>query len=213
MSGLTIDRRMLLKSSALIGLTSVLGASAVFAQSVDNDALLEAGPLEDMVLGDPNAPVTLVEYASMTCGHCANFHKRGFKHLKTEYIDQGKVFFVFREFPFDPLAAAAFMLARDAPGGKYFEMIDLLFETQGDWTRTDDPVSALFTIAQQAGYTRKSFEETLRNQELLDGINWIRNRGQTEFGVSSTPTFFVNGNRESGDKTKSQLDEILAAYL
>lgn len=213
MTGFRIDRRRLLAGGAAVGALSLAGVSAAYGQSVDAAKLLETGALDDMVLGDPDAPVTFIEYASMTCGHCANFHKSGFKHLKAEYIDQGKVYFIMREFPFDPLAAAAFMLAREAPGGKYFEMIDLLFETQRDWTRTDDPVSALFTVAQQAGYTKKSFTDTLRNQELLDGINWVRERGQTEFGVSSTPTFFVNGNRESGDKSAAQLDEILSAYL
>jgi protein-disulfide isomerase len=127
----TQTRRQFLKTTALT--TAALGlasAAPAWAQSVDEDELLKPGPLGDKILGDENAPVTIVEYASMTCGHCANFHERTWPDLKKDYIETGKVRFIFREFPLDPVASAAFMLARCAPQEKYFDIVDIMFEEQ-----------------------------------------------------------------------------------
>jgi protein-disulfide isomerase len=175
-------------------------------------ALLEPGPLGQEVLGSADAPVTIVEYASLTCGHCAAFHMQTFPALKEKYIDTGKVRFIMREFPLDPLAAAAFMLSRCAGDGKYYQMVDLFFEKQADWTRTDDPVAALMNLSKQAGFTQESFEACLTNQELLDGVNAVKDRGAT-FGVDSTPTFFVNGQMVRGAKTIGEFDAILEPLL
>jgi protein-disulfide isomerase len=183
-----------------------------FAQTVDMAALLEPGPLGQEVLGSADAPVTIVEYASLTCGHCAAFHMQTFPALKEKYIDTGKVRFIMREFPLDPLAAAAFMLSRCAGDGKYYQMVDLFFEKQADWTRTDDPVAALMNLSKQAGFTQESFEACLTNQELLDGVNAVKDRGAT-FGVDSTPTFFVNGQMVRGAKTIGEFDAILEPLL
>ncbi len=183
-----------------------------WAQTVDLAKLLEAGPLGEEALGSPDAPVTIVEYASLTCGHCAAFHMQTFPALKEKYIDTGKVRFIMREFPLDPLAAAAFMLSRCAGDGKYFGMVDLFFEKQADWTRTDDPVAALMNLSKQAGFTQESFEACLTNQELLDGVNAVKDRG-AQFGVDSTPTFFVNGEVVRGAKTIGEFDAILEPLL
>ncbi len=183
-----------------------------WAQTVDMAKLLEAGPLGEEALGSPDAPVTVVEYASLTCGHCAAFHMQTFPALKEKYIDTGKVRFIMREFPLDPLAAAAFMLSRCAGDGKYFGMVDLFFEKQADWTRTDDPVAALLNLSKQAGFTQESFEACLTNQQLLDGVNAVKDRG-AQFGVDSTPTFFVNGQVVRGAKTIGEFDAILEPML
>lgn len=183
-----------------------------WAQTVDMAKLLEAGPLGEEALGSPDAPVTIVEYASLTCGHCAAFHTQTFPALKEKYIDTGKVRFIMREFPLDPLAAAAFMLSRCAGDGKYFGMVDLFFEKQADWTRTDDPVAALLNLSKQAGFTQESFEACLTNQQLLDGVNAVKDRG-AQFGVDSTPTFFVNGQVVRGAKTIGEFDAILEPML
>lgn len=183
-----------------------------WAQTVDMAKLLEAGPLGEEALGSPDAPVTVVEYASLTCGHCAAFHMQTFPSLKEKYIDTGKVRFIMREFPLDPLAAAAFMLSRCAGDGKYFGMVDLFFEKQADWTRTDDPVAALLNLSKQAGFTQESFEACLTNQQLLDGVNAVKDRG-AQFGVDSTPTFFVNGQVVRGAKTIGEFDAILEPML
>ncbi len=207
-------RQLLIRSSAgLAAAGFALNALPAFAQSVDVEELMTPGPLPEMVLGSEDAPLTIVEYASMTCGHCANFHKYSYPHLKSEYIDTGKVRFVFREFPLDPVAAAAFMLARGLPEDKYFDAIDLMFETQSSWAFTDDPYTALLKLGQQIGYTKETAEKTLGDQKLLDSITAIRARAGEKFGVKSTPTFFFDGNMVGGALTVAQLDAEIAKYL
>ncbi|WP_181699256.1 thioredoxin domain-containing protein [Chthonobacter albigriseus] len=180
---------------------------------VDPAELMKPGPLPEMALGDPNAKVTIVEYLSMTCPHCAHFHETTYKELKTKYIDTGKVRFVMREFPLDPLAAAGFMLARNAMGDKYFDVVDLLLEKQKEWAYAEDPASALRALAKQFGYTDATFEATLSDQKLLDDINAIRARGADTFGVNSTPTFFINGRREKGSMSIDDLAKIVDPLL
>lgn len=177
-------------------------------------ALEEKGyALGDVVLGDPNAPVTLIEYASLTCPHCADFHAETFPEIKEKYVDTGKVRFVFREFPLDPLAAAGFMLARCAPNDQYFAMIDLLFDKQRQWAYSQDPVSALLNLSKQTGFTQKSFEECLTNQELLDAVNGVKDQGAREFGVNSTPTFFINGRQVRGARGFEEFSKIIDSEL
>ncbi|MEM9206974.1 MAG: DsbA family protein [Pseudomonadota bacterium] len=188
-------------------------AHAAFAQDFDMAKLLELGPLPEKSLGDPAAPVTMIEYASATCGFCARFHKQTFPALKERYIETGKVHFISREFPLDALAAAAFMLARCVPDDKYFDFLDIVYETQTTWSRSDKPVDALFALAQQGGLTRSEFDACLKNQDLLEGINWTRQRAETEFGVRSTPTFFVNGELVRGAVTIDELDRIIEQHL
>ncbi|EFO34429.1 dsba oxidoreductase [Roseibium sp. TrichSKD4] len=212
---MTVSRRTFLKTSAaMTAAAGLVGAPALaFAESVDIDELLTPGPLGDKVLGSEDAPVTIVEYASMTCGHCANFHKRTYPELKKQYIETGKVKFIFREFPLDPVAAAAFMLARSAPADKYFDIIDTMFENQSTWAFSDNPYSSLLNFSKQIGFTQESFEEALKNQKLLDAINAVRERGSNEFKVGSTPTFFVNGEKHAGALPFDQMSELIDAEL
>jgi protein-disulfide isomerase len=210
----TQTRRQFLKTTALT--TAALGlvsAAPAWAQSVDEDELLKPGPLGDKILGDENAPVTIVEYASMTCGHCANFHKRTWPDLKKDYIETGKVRFIFREFPLDPVASAAFMLARCAPQEKYFDIVDIMFEEQRAWAFTDNPYQSLLDFSKQIGFTQESFEECLTNQGLLDAVNAVRERGANEFGVNSTPTFFINGEKHSGALSIEEMGKIIEENL
>jgi protein-disulfide isomerase len=166
---------------------------------VSVEELMKPGPLPDLVLGKDDAPITVVEYASMTCGHCANFHKKVFPPLKEKYIDTGKVRLVFREFPLDNLAAGASMLARCAGGDKTFPLISALFHTQESWAFVrGDPRPELFKVAKQAGFTQESFDKCLSDQKLLDDIAAVRTRASDLFGVNSTPTFFVNGKKLEG---------------
>ena len=174
--------------------------------------LLQPGPLEEMALGDEKAPVTIIEYASMTCPHCASFHTTTYPELKKRYIDTGKVRFIFREFPLDPLAAAGFLLARCAPKDKYFPLIETLFQQQEQWV-TQKPLEPLRNISRQAGFTDKSFEECLANQNLLDGIEAVRQRAAEKLGVKSTPTFFINGKVFRGALTVPELEKAVEPYL
>lgn len=186
--------------------------SAASAQA-NIDDLMVAGPLGEQAIGDPNAPITVVEYASMTCSHCAHFHKTIFPELRKKYVDTGKVRFILREFPLDPLAAGAFMLARCSGPDRYFDFVDVLFHQQEDWTRTNDPVTALFTISKQAGFTQESFDSCLSNQQMLDGVNWVKERAAEKFDVRSTPTFFVNGEIHPGVQTLEEFDKLFEPLL
>jgi protein-disulfide isomerase len=181
------------------------------AQAPSAEELMVAGPLGERSLGKADAPVTIIEYASMTCSHCATFHNTVYPTLKSKYIDTGKVRFILREFPLDPLAAGAFMLARCAGEDKYFPMVDALFRAQKTWAAAPDPVAALLTIAKQAGFTQQTFEQCLTNQQVLDGVEWVRQRAAEKFGVNSTPTFFINGKIQRGAPTVEELDKLLAS--
>ena len=149
------------------------------------------------MLGKDDAPVTIVEYASMTCPHCAHFHKTTLPELKTKYIDTGKARLIFREFPFDPRAEAGFMLAR-CSNDNYFPMIEVLFKQQESWAGVQDAKEALLQISKLAGFSQESFEACLTDQKLLEDVRAVRERGSKEFGVDSTPTFFINGKQISG---------------
>ncbi len=181
--------------------------------SVDAAKLMEPGALPEMALGEANAPVTIVEYMSMTCPHCAAFHNNTFEAIKTKYIDSGKVRFIVREFPFDPRAAAAFMLARCAPEGQYFPMISMLFKQQQQWAAAQNGRDALLQMSKLAGFTQESFEACLTNQKLLDDVNSVMQRGAKDFGVQSTPTFFVNGEHYSGDMSVDVMSALIDSKL
>ena len=195
-------RRLLEGAGALALLAAISGVPTLSvlrpaaAQTVSSSELMAPGPLPEQVLGKADAPVTIIEYASMTCGHCAQFHKTTYPELKKRYIDTGKVRFIFREFPLDPLAAAGFMLARCAGDGKYFPMIETLFSQQRQWA-VQKPLPPLLAIAKQAGFTEEQFNKCLADQALLDKVEKVRERA-TKLGVTSTPTFFVNGKKISG---------------
>src|SRR5271165_7686865 len=173
--------------------------------------LMQPGPLGDHVLGSASAPVTIIEYASMTCPHCAHFHETTYPELKRKYIDTGKVRFIFREFPLDALAAAGSMLARCAGKDRYFPLIETLFLQQKDWV-VQKPLQPMLGIARQAGFTQQSFDECLANQEMLTGIEESRTRAM-KLGVNSTPTFFINGKIFRGALTPEELEKQMAPYL
>ena len=193
--------------------TPVQAVKAPEAQgTVDMAKLLEAGSLPDMVLGKADAPVTIVEYASMTCPHCAHFHETTLPALKTKYIDTGKVRLIYREFPFDPLAEAGFMLARCSKDN-YFPMVDVLFKQQANWAASQNPKDALLQISKLAGFTQESFEACLTDQKLLDDIRAVRARGEKDFKVDSTPTFFINGKVYKGAMTIEEMSAVIDGML
>jgi len=207
------SRRKILEAIGIIGISASLPSSFAFAQAATTDELKIPGPLGDVFIGKDDARVTIIEYASMTCPHCAHFHTATFPALKEKYIDTGKVRFALREFPFDPLATAAFMLARCNGNEKYYPMVDLLFTQQKAWVGTPNPAETLLTTVKQAGFTQESFEACLKNQSIYDGVNAVRERGEKVFGVDSTPTFFINGQKQSGALSIEELDKILVPLL
>jgi protein-disulfide isomerase len=174
--------------------------------------LMQASPLGEQAMGSDKAPVTIIEYASLGCPHCAHFAENTFPTLKKEYIDTGKVRYIFREFPLDPASTGAFMLARCAPKSAYFSVIDLFFRTQKEWA-VQKPLSPLFSVARQAGFTEDSFAACLTNQKLLNGIEQVRNCAAKKFKVDATPTFFINGKKFVGDISIEDLDKAIQPHL
>jgi protein-disulfide isomerase len=183
-------------------------AAPASAGDVDMAELLKPGALPDKVLGKEDAKVTIVEYASMTCPHCAHFAETTFPELKTKYIDSGKVRFIFREFPFDPRAEAGFMLARCA-GDNYFPMVDVLFKQQQTWAAAENVKDAMFQLSKLAGFTQESFNACLTDQALLEQVRAVQKRGADEFKVDSTPTFFINGKTYKGALSIEEMSAII----
>ena len=211
-----ITRRDALKLTGLaVGAAVILpklGLPAL-AQGVDAAALMQPGPLGDVWLGPKDAKVTIIEYASMTCSHCAAFHRTTWPALKERYIDTGKVRFTLREFPLDPLATAAFMLARCDGDAKYYPITDLLFDQQQAWAFQQKPVDALEQMLRQAGISKERFEACLKDQKLYDGVNATKQRGLDTFKVDSTPTFFINGERYKGEMTIDGMEKVIKPIL
>jgi protein-disulfide isomerase len=165
-----------------------------------------------VVLGSEKAPVTIIEYASMTCPHCAHFSATTFPELQKRYIDTGKVRFIFREFPLDALAAAGFMLARCAGKDKFMPIVETLFAKQADWV-VKEPIEPLKSIAKQFGFTEESFNQCLANQQVLNGIQAVRDQAVQKLGVNSTPSFFINGKKLVGDLSIEQMAKEIDPYL
>ena len=223
MSAPFITRRTALMASAGTAAAALAAglAPSAFAQkkapladTVSVEELMKPDGLPELSLGKADAPCTIVEYASMTCGHCGAFHNKVFVTLKEKYIDTGKVRFVMREFPLDNLAAAASMLARCAGGEKTVPLIEILFAKQEEWAFVrNNPVPELFKIAKQAGFTQESFDKCLTDQALLDKITQGRERANKSFGVDATPTFFINGKRLKDGPTIEAFDKAIGEIV
>lgn len=201
------------------GANSTDGAETAAAQNETSSVEKEGeGALGDMAIGDPDAPVTVIEYASVTCPHCATFHSEIFPEIKENYIETGKVRFIFREFPTAPanLSVAGSMLARCAAekGGDdaYFVVLNALFQSQRTWIYGDSPRDELLKIASQAGMDAAAFDACVNRQELLDLINENINEGSQKYGITSTPSFVVEGQTRhfsNAEDFSKALDEAL----
>jgi protein-disulfide isomerase len=214
-----ITRRAFLKgvsTAALIvavgGVEALQAVQPAAAQSATAAELMVPPPIGDRVLGKDDAPVTVIEYASMTCPHCAHFAETTYPELKKRYIDTGKVKYIFREFPLDPLAAGAAMLTRCAPEDKFYPLIETLFQMQRTWA-VEKPIPPLMAIAKQAGFTEQSFNACLSDQKMLDEIQTEQKRATDKFGVNSTPTIFVNGKKQVGASSIEDLAKVIDPLL
>ena len=212
-------REFVVSASAVLAAGALIGSAPLaLAQTVSMEDLMKPGPLPDLAEGKADAPVTVIEYASMTCPHCANFHKTTYPALKTKYIDTGKVRFIFREFPLDELAVAGSMLARCSAGEKSaspekaLAMIDVLFNSQDKWA-VRDPIPALMQISKQAGFTQATFDACLKDEKLYKDIIAMRERGSKEYKVESTPTLYVNGKMVKGGVSIEELDKAIQPLL
>ena len=214
-----ITRRAFTAALSLTGLGLLAGFSPLrlITDAMAQSATDVAKPvsLPDMAIGPANATVTITEYASMTCPHCAAFTETVFPKIKSEFIDTGKIRFVFREFPLDIKAAAGSMLARciakdDAP--KYFAVIDMLFKQQNDWVMKDT-TATLTRIGKQAGLSQQQVEDCLKDQALLDKIAADQKFAAEVLKVNSTPTFFINGEMVKGETSFEVFDKKIISLL
>jgi protein-disulfide isomerase len=203
---ITITRRAFTAALSLTGLAALVGLSPLrligdaMAQGAAADVAKPVS-LPDMAVGPADASVTIVEYASMTCPQCAAFTEQVFPKIKSEFIDTGKIRFVFREFPLDIKAAAGSMLARciaKTDAGKYFAVVDLLFKQQNEWAGPKT-TEVLKRIGKQAGLTEQNVEDCLKDQALLDKIAADQKYANEVLKVNSTPTFFINGEMLKGE--------------
>jgi protein-disulfide isomerase len=166
---------------------------------------------EDRLLGNQDAPITIVEYASLTCPHCAAFEKETLPEIKKQWIDTGKAKLVFRDFPLDGSAIKASLLARCAPPERFYGFIDVLFSSQESWAREADPTASLARIAKLGGMDDTQFSACMANDTLQNKILASRLQGEKELGVGSTPTFFINGRKLVGAEPYDKFDELLKA--
>jgi protein-disulfide isomerase len=218
---LIITRRAFTAALSLTGLAALAGLSplrligSAMAQNVSAADVAKPVSLPDMALGPADAAVTVVEYASMTCPHCAAFTETVFPKIKAEFIDTGKIRFVFREFPLDIKAAAGSMLARciaKTDAGKYFAVVDLLFKQQTEWAGPKT-TETLKRIGKQAGLTEQNVEDCLKDQALLDKIAADQKYANEVLKVNSTPTFFINGEVLKGETSFEEFSKHITPLL
>jgi protein-disulfide isomerase len=216
---LIITRRAFTAALSWTGLAAVIGFSPLrpLSEAMAQSATDVAKPvsLPDMALGPADARVTITEYASMTCPHCAAFNADVFPKIKAQFIDTGKVRYIFREFPLDIKAAAGSMLSRCIANGdanKYFAVTDLLFRSQNDWVMKNT-TETLTRIGKQAGLSQDQVESCLKDQALLDKIAADQKYAAEVLKVDSTPTFFINGEKIKGETSIEEFEKRINPLL
>ncbi len=209
------SRRRILRAAggfmAATGLFMVLGGVSAPSANAQAPNVLTVTD-KDHVLGDPNAKITVIEYASMTCPHCAGFHTAILPELKKLYIDTGKVKLVFRDFPLDRVALQASLLAECVPADRYFAMVDMLFQTQAQWSRARDPQDALSKAGKLLGIDDVKFRACQDDKEAVAAIIGER-QGAESIGVESTPTLVINGKLYPGARPVPDYQKIFDDLL
>jgi protein-disulfide isomerase len=201
-------RKIRLSMLAIAGLLGLAAAAQLVLADAPGPPLQIAK--DDRVLGNPGAPITIVEYASMTCPHCAHFAKEVLPELKRKWIDTGKVRLVLRDFPLDQLALRAAMIQRCAPPDRFYAFADMFFADQARWVTADDANAALARLAALGGMSRSEFDACLKDTALENRILQERLVASKNLGVEATPTFFINGSKFAGAPTLSEFDKVLS---
>jgi protein-disulfide isomerase len=165
---------------------------------------------DDHVLGDPDAPITIIEFASLTCPHCAAFHNDILPEIKTNYIDEGLAKLVYRNFPLDQLALYAAMMVECAPADKYFNLLGVLFRTQEQWGTSAEPVAALEQIGRTAGLSAEAITACTNDEAAVERLLTRAQEGQNKYEIQSTPSFIINGQTVKGALPYEEFDEILS---
>jgi len=164
---------------------------------------------DEAILGNKDAPVTIVEYASLTCPHCAKFHNSVLPTIKTEFIEKGKVRLIYRDFPLDQMALTASVIARCAGPDRYFPFVDALFSSQRNWAADDNPMLALSRVARLGGMSQAEFESCLKKKDIAEKVLKQRLEADKTYGVRSTPTILINGDLYSGGLGVDQLRAVI----
>ena len=210
-----MNRRHILIAGIAVAGVAVAGGLAVGWRTVEAEDA--AGPGEDglfpddRILGDPNAPITIIEYSSLTCPHCASFHEGTLPQIKAKWIEEGRARLVFRHFPFDRLGLFAALAANCLDGDQHFAFIDVLFRSQARWTRAEDPVEALAQLAALAGVDRARFDACVSDEKEYNAIQTRRNDARDRLGITSTPSFIINGRKFVGDQGFEKFEQALIA--
>ncbi|MEE2694942.1 MAG: DsbA family protein [Pseudomonadota bacterium] len=169
--------------------------------------------LQEKSVGKDSAPIKMKEFASLTCGHCAKFHNEVYPLIKENYIDNGKIYFTYKDFPLDKYALKASVIARCSGNKRFFSFLKVLYKKQKDWTRTQDPFKSLLKIAKLGGLKNDEIKVCVGNKSIEDGILKERLNSSKKFDIKSTPTIFLNGEKYNGDLTyealKLKLDSLL----
>jgi protein-disulfide isomerase len=200
----------------LLGFLTLLVAPAGLATTPgSNPAIADAQAVlqitqDDRVLGNPGAPITIIEYASLTCPHCAHFANDVLPAIKKEWVDTGKVKLVLRDFPLDEPALRAAMIARCAPPGRFYAFADTFFASQDKWAGSKDYREALARLAKLGGMGKDEVDACLKNTNLENRIVEQRLIASKELDVNSTPTFFINGSKFSGAPTAEEFNKVLS---
>jgi protein-disulfide isomerase len=192
--------------AAVLGMWVLLWSPLVLDQS-------SAAEPEEHALGDANAPVTIIEYASLTCPHCGQFHAEVLPALKERYIATGKVRLIYRDFPLDEHALNAATLAHCAGGDRYFGFLDVFFQKQQSWASAAEPVAALKQLGKLGGLTDEEMDACLVDKTLVDGILQTRLDGQEEHDIQSTPSFVIDGQTYPGSRDIDAFAEIIDPLL
>ena len=183
-------------------------------QPASNAGALETpNPMGEIVLGRADAPVTIVEYSSLTCPHCGAFHRDTLPKLKKQYIDSGQVKIYFRPFPFDPYATAGAMLAQCVAPAAQVNFLNVLFKRQMQWIQSEKPMDELQKLARQAGLSESDFVVCLKDESKLESIRQMQSAAAEELGVRSTPTFFINGEKLEGNRGLDEFDKRIKPLL
>jgi len=192
-----------------LGLSGCGGAAGTADVEIPlKEQVLEPGPLGEHEYGNPNAPVTIIEYASLTCPHCRNYHAKVFPKVKRAYIDTGKVRYIIREFPIGRTAGTAAIIAKCVPESKYLSLMETFLRRQSEWVSQEVRPDAIYAVAKSSGMSRAQFDKCLSNQAIIDGLTEVKQRGR-KYGVIGTPTLFVNGQKAQGEVTFEEVKAMI----
>jgi len=195
-----------------LGLSACGGAAGTAGETAisPKDQILEPGPLGEREYGNANAPVTIVEYVSLTCPHCRNYHAKIFPKVKRQYVDTGKVRYIIREFPIGRTAGTAALATRCAPKTKHLALTEAYLSRQGEWVSQEIRPDAIYRIAKSSGMSRAEFDKCLSNQSIIDGLTEVKKRGR-KYGVIGTPTLIINGQKLQGAVTFEEVKALIEA--